>query len=78
MRPSFRPKRRTDQETSPASGIKSTTIKHLDCPTGTVPIRRTSKEELIAAKMQAKVCARHPDPNTAEEHGLHVSNLIFV
>ncbi|XP_018728634.2 uncharacterized protein LOC104446011 [Eucalyptus grandis] len=73
MRPSFHPERRTDQETWSASGIRSATIKRLDCPTGTVPIRRTSKEELIAAKMQVKVHARRSDPNTVEEHGLHIA-----
>ncbi|KAF7846700.1 hypothetical protein BT93_L3900 [Corymbia citriodora subsp. variegata] len=56
-----------------ARGINSATIKRLDCPTGTIPIRRTSKEELIAAKMQAKVHAQHSDPNTVDVHGLHLA-----
>ncbi|XP_048132165.1 uncharacterized protein LOC115746454 [Rhodamnia argentea] len=72
MRPSFRPKR-TDQGTLSTSGITNATIKRVDCPTGTVPIRRTSKAELITAKMQAKVYARLSDPNTIEEHGLHLA-----
>ncbi|KAI3422745.1 uncharacterized protein J3R85_011832 [Psidium guajava] len=73
MRPSFRPKTRTDQETRSASRIRNATIKHANCPTGTVPIRRTSEEELIAAKMQAKVHAQRSDPNAVEEHGLHLA-----
>ncbi|KAL3738114.1 hypothetical protein ACJRO7_019619 [Eucalyptus globulus] len=71
MRPSSRPKRSTNLERSSASGVKSASIKRLDCPIGTVPIRRTSKEELIAAKMQAKVLALNADPNTQESPGNH-------
>ncbi|KAI6707231.1 hypothetical protein NL676_010193 [Syzygium grande] len=73
MRPSFRPMRRTNLERSSASGVKSASIKRLDCPIGTVPIRRTSKEELIASRMQAKVHALNADPNTDEAHGLHLA-----
>ncbi|XP_056173627.1 uncharacterized protein LOC130139858 [Syzygium oleosum] len=40
---------------------------------GTVPIRRTSEEELIAARMQAKVRDLNADPNTEEAHGLHLA-----
>ncbi|KAK3429158.1 hypothetical protein EUGRSUZ_E00563, partial [Eucalyptus grandis] len=73
MRPSFRPKRRTNLEGSAANGIKSASIMRLDCPLGTVPIRRTSKEELIAARTQAKVHDPNADPNTEEAHGLHLA-----
>ncbi|KAL3738112.1 hypothetical protein ACJRO7_019617 [Eucalyptus globulus] len=77
MRPSFRPKRRTNLEGSAANGIKSASIMRLDCPLGTVPIRRTSKEELIAARTQAKVhdpnADPNTDPNTEEAHGLRLA-----
>ncbi|KAF8027393.1 hypothetical protein BT93_E0331 [Corymbia citriodora subsp. variegata] len=69
---SFHFGRSWDQERLSARGINSATIKRLDCPTGTVPIRKTSKE-LIAAKMQAKVHAQHSGPNTVDVHGLHLA-----
>ena len=44
------------------------------CPSGTVPIRRTTKEDLIAIRSMSN----NIYPQTAAAPGIHVSSLLFI
>ena len=52
---------------------KKEEIKGLGCPTGTVPIRRTTKKDLIQSKLFTKAYSSRITPQTIEKPGLHVS-----
>ncbi|KAI4311742.1 hypothetical protein MLD38_036616 [Melastoma candidum] len=73
MKPSSYPKREIFPQEDEKSGWRQTSMRRVDCPIGTVPIRRTTKEEFITAKMQAKARARINGSNTEGRHGLHVA-----
>ncbi|KAM6578807.1 hypothetical protein CsatB_030644 [Cannabis sativa] len=53
MRPSSHPKLMV-REDKPPKNVKEVSIKGEKCPTGYVPIRRTTKEDLIRAKLFTK------------------------
>ncbi|KAF8379089.1 hypothetical protein HHK36_028518 [Tetracentron sinense] len=65
MRPSFPLKGMTNEASSTANQIR-VGIKSKGCPTGSVPIRRTRKEDLIRSKTFASI---HPlAPNASGSH----------
>ena len=45
-----------------------------DCPLGTVPIRRTTKEDLIAIRSMSN----NIYPQSTEHPGVHVSSLLYI
>ncbi|XP_010555556.1 PREDICTED: uncharacterized protein LOC104825020 [Tarenaya hassleriana] len=52
-------------------GIKSAELKGVGCPRGTVPIRRTTKEDLIREKNFTEMYDSVLHPQTESEPGLH-------
>ncbi|ESQ38315.1 hypothetical protein EUTSA_v10029495mg, partial [Eutrema salsugineum] len=50
---------------------KSVTLKGVGCPRGTVPIRRTTKEDLIRQKVFNQMFDSNIHPQTDSEPGLH-------
>lgn len=49
-------------------------LEQIECPTRTVPIRRTRKEDLVAAKSLFRLYSAHArQPNSSEVEGYHVS-----
>ncbi|KAF8379085.1 hypothetical protein HHK36_028514 [Tetracentron sinense] len=69
MRPSFPLKGVTNEASSMANQIR-VGLKSKGCPSGTVPIRRTRKEDLIRSKTFASI-----NPNTREVPGSHFAIL---
>ena len=75
MRPTSPPRR-----VSPEKEVPKLDYKHVKiglegggCPMGTVPIRRTTKDDLIRAKLYSEMHASKINPLTDEEPGKHVS-----
>ncbi|KAF9587783.1 hypothetical protein IFM89_005658 [Coptis chinensis] len=52
------------------------TLKRIECPKGTVPIRRTLKEDLIRAKLFMEEHAAGIHPSTPSYPNQHVSNKL--
>lgn len=48
--------------------------KIIDCPNGTIPILRNTKEYVANAQYFAE---KHLNPLTVESHGTHVSNKLY-
>ena len=48
------------------------------CPVGTVPIRRTTKDDLIRAKVYSKIHALKMNPLVDDQPGTHVSYNFFT
>ena len=76
MRPYSRPKMRMNVK-EPSNMFRTLSLeaalKGEGCPIGTVPIRRTTKEDLIRAKLFTKRYTSIISPLTTEKPGLHVS-----
>ncbi|KAF8379097.1 hypothetical protein HHK36_028526 [Tetracentron sinense] len=72
MRPSFPLKGLTNEDSSIANQIR-VGLKSKGCQTGTVPIRRTRKEDLIRSKTFASI-----HPNTREVPGSHFATLMTL
>ncbi|XP_060965733.1 protein neprosin-like [Cannabis sativa] len=68
MKPSSRPTNLIKNKNETHSEHKMEEVKGLGCPTGTVPIRRTTKEDLIRSKLFTN---RIITPQTVEKPGLH-------
>ncbi|KAL6348862.1 hypothetical protein AAG906_033518 [Vitis piasezkii] len=73
MRPTSPPRR-----VSPEKEVSKLDYKHVKiglegggCPMGTVPIRRTTKDDLIRAKLYSEMHASKINPLTDEEPGKH-------
>ncbi|KAI4370065.1 hypothetical protein MLD38_018450 [Melastoma candidum] len=73
MKPSSYPKRELFPPEDEKSGWRHTSMRRVECPMATVPIRRTTKEEFITAKTQAEARARINGSNTEGRHGLHLA-----
>lgn len=73
MKPTSYPKWRRNQAFSTAYNLSNIWLNGKGCPVGTVPLRRTTKDDLIRAKLAAEMHASKLNPLTAEKPGLHVS-----
>ncbi|CAH8273016.1 unnamed protein product [Arabidopsis lyrata] len=73
MKPSKvnRPQKVENEEESRDNKTKSVTLKGIGCPRGTVPIRRTTKEDLIRLKTFNEMFDSNIHPQTNSEPGLH-------
>lgn len=71
MKPSSLPK----EVTKIGDSMPSMTKRHksITCPSGAIPIRRTSKRDLIAAKALLYQYRRNTFPSTSKSPGYHVS-----
>lgn len=61
-----------EQEQRHSDKIKPVTLKGVGCPRGTVPIRRTTKEDIIRLKSFNEMFDSNIHPQTNSEPGLHV------
>ena len=66
MKPSSLPKRSRDQVSSNVSKPLHIGLKGGGCPVGTVPIRRTTKEDLITEKLASKIMTPADDTSGAD------------
>ena len=75
MRPTSPPRRVSPEKEVPKPDYKHVKIglEGGGCPMGTVPIRRTTKGDLIRAKLYSEMHASKINPLTDEEPGKHVS-----
>ncbi|XP_030503905.2 protein neprosin-like [Cannabis sativa] len=76
MKPSSRPtklnKNINENENKTNIEYEMVEIKGLGCPTGTVPVKRTTKEDLIRSKLFTKAFSSGViTPQTVEKQGLH-------
>ncbi|PON75267.1 hypothetical protein TorRG33x02_245570 [Trema orientale] len=73
-RPSWHPKKMKNAR-EPSNMVQKVSLevglKSGGCPIGTVPIRRTTKEDLIRAKLFTQTYASRISPLTVEKPGLH-------
>lgn len=73
MEPSS-PKGLKSAKSLPAKSLNIEILKNGGCPSGTVPIKRTSKEDLIRAKLFLK----STQPTAAASPCYHVINSFLV
>ncbi|CAL5415560.1 unnamed protein product [Camellia sinensis] len=66
MKPTSLPNRSRDQVSSKDSKPLHIGLKDGDCPVGTVPIRRTTKEDLIREKLASKIMTPADDTGGAD------------
>ncbi|THF99297.1 hypothetical protein TEA_008288 [Camellia sinensis var. sinensis] len=66
MKPTSLPKRSRDQVSSNVSKPLHIGLKGRGCPVGTVPIRRTTKEDLIREKLASKIMTPADDTGGAD------------
>ncbi|CAL5375844.1 unnamed protein product [Camellia sinensis] len=66
MKPTSLPKRSRDQVSSNVSKPLNIGLKGGGCPVGTVPIRRTTKEDLIREKLASKIMTPADDTGGAD------------
>ncbi|XP_028098186.1 uncharacterized protein LOC114297907 [Camellia sinensis] len=66
MKPTSLPKRSRDQVSSNVSKPLHIGLKGGGCPVGTVPIRRTTKEDLIREKLASKIITPADDTGSAD------------
>ncbi|CAL5373685.1 unnamed protein product [Camellia sinensis] len=66
MKPTSLPKRSRDQVSSNVSKPLHIGLKGGGCPTGTVPIRRTTKDDLITEKLASKIMTPADDTGGAD------------
>ncbi|WCJ28276.1 hypothetical protein M5689_009979 [Euphorbia peplus] len=71
MKPTFYPKGMRPNNFTSNFRPETFWINGKGCPTGTVPIRQITKDDLIRAKLAAERYASNLNPQTAEEHGVH-------
>ncbi|WJZ82237.1 hypothetical protein VitviT2T_002011 [Vitis vinifera] len=73
MRPTSPPRRVSPEKEVPKPDYKHVKIglEGGGCPMGTVPIRRTTKDDLIRAKLYSEMHASKINPLTDEEPGKH-------
>ncbi|KAF9614780.1 hypothetical protein IFM89_020634 [Coptis chinensis] len=76
-KPSFNPVLLTNNGVASTSTHSRTLPKRVGCPQGTVPIRRTRKEDLIRAKTFSESYFATISPLTTEKPGQHVSPQLF-
>ncbi|XP_038687462.1 uncharacterized protein LOC119986840 [Tripterygium wilfordii] len=76
MRPTSYPKNwRTFENSSTISRSKNMWINGKGCPANTVPIKKTTKEDLINAKLASEIYGKQYEPLTQQEHGTHYAVL---
>ncbi|KAF5729892.1 hypothetical protein HS088_TW20G00258 [Tripterygium wilfordii] len=74
MRPSSYPKNwKTFKNSSTTNRSKNLWINGKGCHAGTVPIKKTTKEDLINAKLASKIYHTQYKPFTQQEQGTHVN-----
>ncbi|XP_028099913.1 uncharacterized protein LOC114299388 [Camellia sinensis] len=66
MKPTSLPKRSRDQVSSNVRKPLHIGLKDRGCPVGTVPIRRTTKEDLITEKLASKIMTPADDTSGAD------------
>ncbi|XP_038688394.1 uncharacterized protein LOC119987534 [Tripterygium wilfordii] len=76
MRPSSYPKNwKTFKNSSTTNRSKNLWINGKGCHAGTVPIKKTTKEDLINAKLASKIYHTQYKPFTQQEQGTHYAIL---
>ncbi|XP_038687461.1 uncharacterized protein LOC119986838 [Tripterygium wilfordii] len=75
MRPSSYPEGRTCKNSSTTNRSKSLWADGEGCPVGTVPIKKTTEEDLINAKLASKIYDKQYKPLTQQEPGTHYAIL---
>ncbi|CAK7355288.1 unnamed protein product [Dovyalis caffra] len=76
-RPSFTPKESntTYKDHSTIFNPRNIWLNKKGCPIGTVPIRKTTKDDLIRAKLAAEIYSSKFNPQSGETPGLHLAIL---
>ncbi|XP_038687459.1 uncharacterized protein LOC119986836 [Tripterygium wilfordii] len=75
MIPNSYPEGRMYKNSSTNNRSKSLWVNGEGCPVGTVPIKKTTKEDLINAKLASKIYDKQYNPLTQQEPGTHYAIL---